>query len=140
MTDSDIQWGTAMHPAAKKCLWWGIGLLVVGIAGTYLINVAMNLWFSSLFGFGGAWEVTFTALNLLTYTVLPTVGAALIAGAVVINVLAPRLDSAIDARRTEQRDPSAEPAAIATDSAESYDAAHIARSATVNPYAPPEQR
>lgn len=132
-----------MHPAAKKCLWWGIGLLVASIVGSMLGNVLLNAASSFIDGGGQLSTWLYTATSVVSYAVLPPASTALIGAAVVINVLAPKLDRVLDSRadgaaidsEDADRATGAAPAAASSDHA-----VHSASSDVVNPYEPPQGR
>lgn len=137
-----------MHPAAKKSLWWGIGLLVASVVGSMLGNVLLNAASSFIDGGGQVANWLYSAMSVVSYALLPPAGTALIGAAVVINVLAPKLDRVLESRAdgadgasgdSEDADRATGAAETATD-ASTYDAVHIASSDVVNPYEPPPGR
>jgi len=80
-----------MHPTAKKCLLWAICLIVVGCA-SYIFGLSI---ISSLFGMpetplDRTLNLTFSTAVAIMQNAFVAIGGALVAGSVVINVLAPK--------------------------------------------------
>ncbi|WP_061961173.1 hypothetical protein [Demequina flava] len=88
-----------MEQAAKKCLWWAGGLVVVSVVAAVAQNALLNAFTNSrltdeIFGSIPGWV---TAVHAALYAVVQIplyVAAALVGAAIVINVLGPRLPGA----------------------------------------------
>lgn len=80
-----------INRAGWKCIWWGIGLIAVAFLLPYLLNVLLTPLFGS--------PASTDFLSVVSYVVVFVtdllrafipLGAALIAGGIVLRVLAPR--------------------------------------------------
>ena len=83
-----------MTETAKKCLTWGIVLMIVGSAIDYLPSL-LAAHMTVLYGTPGylAYSVLMS-VTMLIRTAAVAVGAALIGAAIVINVLSPKPSAA----------------------------------------------
>ena len=80
--------GTPVHPTAKKCIQWSVGLFVVGaVLMVYLPDLYFAITTVAGANADAGLEVLNVAFMLLRSTMMP-VGAALVGAAVVIQALA----------------------------------------------------
>ncbi|PWF26997.1 hypothetical protein [Ancrocorticia populi] len=81
-----------MHPVGKRCIYWAIGLFIVGaLAIVFVPDIVFAITnYLGVNGSAGVYPVE-VILTIIRWAAFPT-GAALIGAAVVIQVLAPRSD------------------------------------------------
>lgn len=80
-----------MNPTAKKCIWWAVGLIVIGSALMAFLPDLLARYFSLIWNdpaAAAAYGSVTLALSILRDAAMP-VGGALIGSAVVINTIRP---------------------------------------------------